>query len=164
MDTSITKVSGDSYLDSSEAFDMLYESQGRKLEGKELTKLREVLSGHPSLWQAVGKLGEQLRHNALAVFEDNSLVQESVRCGMEQMRKDLRCEHQSPVELLAIEQVITCWLQCQLTGLRMESATKGSHGFREGMYWEQRYTQSMNRLNRSMEVLVRLTSLAKQVR
>jgi len=160
MDTNITKASGDSYLDSSEAFDMLYESQGRKLEGKELTKLRQVLSEHPSLWQAVGKLGEQLRHNALAVFDDNSLVQESVRCGMEQMRKDLRCDHQSPVELLAIEQVITCWLQCQIVGMRMEAHSKGSHSIKEGMYWEQRYTLSMNRLNRSMEMLARLRVLS----
>jgi hypothetical protein len=164
MDTSITKASGDNKIERDEAYDILYAAQGRKLEGDELKQLQKVLSDVPGIWKAVGKLGDQLRSNALGVFDDNTLVQESVKIGMEQMRKDLRTQYKSPVELLAIEQVITCWLQCQLTGLRMESATKGSHGFREGMYWEQRYTQSMNRLNRSMEVLVRLTSLAKQVR
>jgi hypothetical protein len=161
MDTSITKANGDSKIERDEAYEILNVSQGKKLKGDELKELRKVLSDFPDIWKAVGKLGEQLRENSLGVFEDNTLVQESVKIGMEQMRKDLRGQHKSPVELLAIEQVITCWLQCQITGLRMETATKGSHEIRIGMYWEQRYTQSMNRLNRSMELLARLTLLTR---
>lgn len=156
MDTSITRDSGDKKLERDEAYEILFAAQGKKLHGDELKQLQQVLSDFPGIWQAVGKLGEQLRENALVIFEDNTLVQESVKIGMKQMRKDLSGQHKSPVELLAIEQVITCWLQCQITGLRMETATKGSHEIRIGMYWEQRYTQSMNRLNRSMELLARL--------
>jgi hypothetical protein len=44
--------------------------------------------------------------------------------------------------------------------MRMETHSKGSHSIKEGMYWEQRYTLSMNRLNRSMEMLARLRVLS----
>ena len=162
MDINITKDSGARELVRSEALEVVLRSQGRKLEGNELDNLREVLKNYPDLWTAVGQLGEQVRCSALSVFKDDSLLQESVKFGMEQMRKELRCEHKSPVELLAIEQVITCWLQCQIVGIRMESSTRGNHSMKEGNYWDQRYTQAMNRLNRAMELLSRLNVVQRK--
>lgn len=132
---------------------------GKPLKGKKLNQLRESLRAIPSLWRVAGDLSRDVRLEALRSIAQDSAKYESVLAGLEEMRKGLEGEGCNEVERMAVEQVLTCWLQVCLTGLQMENCLSREHGLKEGAYWERRYHFAHLRLTRALGLLAQMRRL-----
>ena len=161
MASEITKGNGDGEeLDINDAMAIIVKAHGRKLEGQELASIRELLAKDKDVWKATGDLGQQIRSRAVSYLgESNTLAQESVAAGVDKMRKNLAEKDANQLERLAIEQILTCWVHCDVVGMKLQSNTQGKHSMSEGMYWEKRYHLAQARLSRSMELLGKLRRL-----
>jgi hypothetical protein len=81
-----------------------------------LAKLRQSLDENPVIWQRLGDMG-LVAENALIdlIAGDNQLVRESVQRKIHELKKDLMPGNPTALEELAVQRVITCWLDNEYT-------------------------------------------------
>ena len=156
MDINNTKDSGDSQIANVNTKHLLELYSRGELNEQQRKSLLEVIQTGPGIWKTLGDLGAQLRFQAIDQFGNDEIVRASVMRGMNEMRTNLKMGALTASELLVVEQILTCTLQCQIIGMKLEANTRGSHSMTQGAYWDKRYTHAMNRLNRSIELLAKL--------
>lgn len=125
----------------------------------ELTELGRILRDKPDAWRVLGDLCEQVVAHAVEYLRDNTAGYQSVVVGLERRREELGFALASGVERLLIEQILTCWVQCSVAGLRLENVSAGQRSIEEGLYLERRYDSAQARLIRSIESLARIRKL-----
>ena len=76
--------------------------------------LRKVLDACPEIWQRVGNLAEHAELSLIRLIaKEEWLLTESIRRKAEHMRKELAGPNPTPLDAMAIERVVACWLQLQ---------------------------------------------------
>jgi hypothetical protein len=98
-----------------------------------LTRLRQTLDENPGIWQRIGDLG-LVAENALIELASggNQLVRESVQRKVQELKQDLLPINPTPLEKLAVQRVVTCWLDCEYTTTKFpepKGATLGQQRF-----------------------------------
>jgi hypothetical protein len=117
-----------------------------------LPQLRELLDGRPELWRRFGDLAGHVKESLLALAGGKSLLaQESLRCQMLALWRELAGPSPSPVERLLADRVVVCWAQCHLADLdalqkERAGAPQGSHAERRQSAAQTRYLAALKQL------------------
>lgn len=82
-----------------------------------LESIRQELDGNPALWQAVGDLAALSEALLISVVANgNALVAESMEREIERLKSELaEGTTTTPLERLAIQRIVACWLHTQYT-------------------------------------------------
>lgn len=87
---------------------------GRAKEGdvSVLPRLRELLENHPTLWRHYGNLAAQSEAAWASLVSGQDLhLRECLLRQAEALRQEIGGMSPSPVERLAVERVVACWMQ-----------------------------------------------------
>jgi hypothetical protein len=110
-------------------------------EAAALKDLRRLVDNSPEIWQTLGDLAGQTESATIALVADgNSLVSESIRRQLEELRTQLGGgTTDNALERLAVERIVQSWLQLQLAERHLLQATPGTPSAR---FWLQRQAQA----------------------
>lgn len=134
----------------------------KKPSQKDLEKLRQFLETTPGLWRVFSDLADLA---AGAVMKEVSLprsMQEALKVGLEEMRRDLGYDQSPMLERFLTEQVVLCWMRLNIVEMKHGQATSGQHSFREGESWDKRLSAAQRRYMRACETLARVRKLVRQ--
>jgi hypothetical protein len=123
-----------------------------------IKRLRTVLDSNPDIWRAAGDLAgkaEQLMINLLA--GNSELARESIRRKLNDMRTELAGTAPGPLERLAVERVVMCWLQLQHLDIVMAVPALE---LKAGSHYGRLQDQASRRLNAAIKALTTLRQLA----
>ena len=145
--------------------DRLFEKLSNKsLKRKEVSQVQQILRADRDQWRLVGDLAREARIAAVEGSGGHATVQGlSVQEGVEQMRQKLTNPNSNDLEKLMIDQILTCWVQCGATAMKLESIDYQLCMNVEGRFWESRHHNAHARLVRSVEALARLRGLGLQI-
>ena len=118
--------------------------------------VQEMFRLDPDLWRELGDTTVWARNRAMRLVKGGTVQHECVKQGIEQMRKTLLEDGRSGLEVIAIEQLLTNYVQVGTTGYRLEDLEPGMSKTEEGKFWETRHHHAQDRLIKSMAVLARL--------
>jgi hypothetical protein len=77
-----------------------------------LPRLREILDGHPEIWQHVGDLTALTERVWITVLAaDHPLAVESMKRTVAQMKAELVGDHPTRLERMLVDQVVACWME-----------------------------------------------------
>jgi hypothetical protein len=124
-----------------------------------LAALRTYFKQHPQSWQIVGDLGSITRVMMLDQLVALPSLQLEVQARLHGLRRDLQREGDSMVEQLAIEAILTAWLDYQLTALRFSKNEQSGMSFKQAEHWQKRLTRTQGRYLRALETLARIRKL-----
>jgi len=109
-----------------------------------LGRLRQILDSNPTVWRAVGDLGEIAKTMLIAAISGNdNLLIESLRRQVAEMEQALLDPNASPVEKLAAERVVIAWLQMRQSDIR--SARPEGHSVGWAGFWIRAQAQAARR-------------------
>jgi hypothetical protein len=121
-------------------------------DGKALARLRDVLDANPDLWQRFGNLPDHAERTLVrTIAGGDQLLAESVRRSAQNLRRELGAETASPLDRLAIERVVACWLQMQHADV---ATVKPTGTFHEGLYFIRRQDSAHRRFDAAMKMLL----------
>jgi hypothetical protein len=128
-----------------------------------IAELGDVLEAYPYAWKVTGDLGAKARTMLMAglLRVCTPTVKESIKAGLEQQAKDLRLPSDGPLELMLIDQVITCWLDDSLARAGYAMIASESHSQALGDHWQRRLTITQQRYLRALETLARVRRLMR---
>ncbi|QMU31369.1 hypothetical protein [Adhaeribacter radiodurans] len=84
---------------------------------------------------------------------------EVLRVKSEQLREELGYSAANPLEKLAIEQIVLCWLYCYEIEVQHATYLSKSHNKDSGIYWEKRLAYASRRYERALEMLSRMRKM-----
>ena len=90
-------------------------------------------------------------------------VKESMKAGVEAVKRDLGYDQAPMLVRLLVEQVAVCWLQMYQTQLSYTAVMGDSYTLEHAAFLERRLTVTQERYLRSMETLARVRRLMKPV-
>jgi hypothetical protein len=137
-------------------------SYKHSLNDEELAEVQRLLGAEPSLWKEFGDINEWIREKALQGIDDCTVKYLSVKKGLEVQRENLLSEGSSPLEVIAIEQIITCQLQLALSGIELENIKPCKELAAMSNHWIRVNSQANTRLFRAINTLLRLRRLNLQ--
>ena len=115
-----------------------------------------MLRLNPELWRELGDATTWTRNQAMSEIKLGTAQHECVKEGVERMRQSLLADGSSGLEVIAIEQILTNYIQTGTTGYRLESLDPGELTAEQARFWESRHHHAQTRLLMSMAVLARL--------
>jgi len=122
-----------------------------------LALLRELLDGHPEIWQRVGDMA---RHAELLLIQliagEDKLMGESLQRKLAELKAQLGGSNPSPFEKLAIERVVATWLQLQHIDALVAKAIPGS---KPANYLLKRQGQTDRAYNTALKALATIRRL-----
>ena len=125
------------------------------LDDEQLATVRQLLNVEPSLWREFGDINNWTRERALRT-DERTLQHECVRKGLEELRSKLLSDGSSPLEVIAIEQIITCHIQLARSGAELEDINPCNELAHMSNHWSKVHNQAQTRLFRAINTLQRL--------
>jgi hypothetical protein len=107
-----------------------------------LDALRTFLVQHPQSWQIVGDLGSITRMMMLDQLQALPSLQLEVQARLHGLRRELQREGNGAVEQLAIDAILTAWLDYQLTVMRYSKNEQSAMTFKQAEHWQKRLTRT----------------------
>ena len=120
------------------------------------TEVKDLLRLNPDLWRYLGDATEWTRNCAISEIPPGSVQHECIKVGLNEMREKLRTDDDTELEIIAIEQILTNYIQAGTTGYRLESLNSDQIQTETGKFWERRHNLAQSRLLRSMNALAHL--------
>jgi hypothetical protein len=96
--------------------------------------LRTFLKQHPDAWRIAGDLGHLTRIAMLKQFQAPPSLPTSVEGTLYWLRRKLQREGDGALEQLAIDAILTAWLDHQLTVLRFSKNEQSGMSFKQPAY------------------------------
>ena len=127
----------------------------------DLVALRGALDANPGFWVSIANLSTVVENNLICNAGYAVPMQEALKAGMRDLRKDLGAKDASQLELMLIREVALSWLDYHTVQLTYQGVTKGSHSTSAGLYWDKRVDAAQRRYTRAMESLARVRRLLK---
>ena len=85
-------------------------------DAQALADLRQTLDEHPEIWRAVGDLAVHARSSMIRlVANGDQLLAESLLRKADEMEQELGGLNPSPLERLAVQRIVACWLELEFT-------------------------------------------------
>ncbi len=126
-----------------------------------LQRLRELLDGSPDVWQRLADLSVHALTATIGVIAGgNTLVAESLRRKVQDMRQELQHGDDGLLHRLAVDRLIACWLAVQLANRRCLEAAPTTPSAR---YWSKRQEQSSRMYDTAVKSLTTLKRLRVDV-
>jgi hypothetical protein len=133
-------------------------SQAQAGDATVLPRIREILDGHPEIWEQVGNLSGLVEHSWTAVLAaGNPLSIESIQRTTAEMRAELAGEHPTCLERLLVDQVIACWMQLKYMETISADAPPGS--LEQGKFRLKRLESAQNRYLNAIKTLTTVRAL-----
>lgn len=86
-------------------------------------ELKALLDAHPEIWRGMGDLAAHAQKNFIRLIaEDEFLLTEAINRKAAEMRRELAGAFPTPLELMAVERVVGCWLQLQYVSSKCAQA------------------------------------------
>jgi len=133
------------------------------LDPEQKAQLKTLLEQNQGLWRAVGDAGTWSRSSALTNIPKDTVISECLDHGLKSMRKELLIEGDSTLEVVLVEQIITCWLNSSYVSHQLEVAEKAEN-YANIVRFERRYNQEQNRMIRLINQLSRIRKELWEVR
>ena len=138
--------------------------RSKSLNRYQVVRVQHILRAKPDQWRLVGDLAKEARIAAVEGNYGHTTIQGlSVLQGIEELRQKLTLPNSNELEKLLIEQIITCWVQCGATAVKLEEVDCILNMNVEGRFWENRHQNAHARLIRSIESLAKLRGLGLQI-
>ncbi|MCH7686755.1 MAG: hypothetical protein IH899_08755, partial [Planctomycetes bacterium] len=116
-----------------------------------LTQMRKVLDGHPMIWEQVGDLAAHARLTLIRMISgSDKLLFESLTRKALEMEAELLGQSPSLMERLAVERVVSCWMQMQHADTKSVAAAEN---LAQARYWSQRQDQAHRRYTAALKQL-----------
>ena len=129
-------------------------------DSEALKKLRSLLDNNPQKWQ---QLGDLARAAEKLLFErvagNDQLAVEALRRKADSLRQELSSHDNTPLEKLAIQRVIACWLQLQYLDATAASSPQWSAS--QATQWARRQESAERRYQVAMKSLGLARRMAK---
>src|ERR1700709_959279 len=93
----------------------LHHLGNQTLDDHQLLDLRTKLREDPNLWRERGNLAASTRMKVLAYIPERTVQHECVKSGIQHMRNSFLKDGATEQERIAVEQILTCWLQSEIT-------------------------------------------------
>jgi hypothetical protein len=141
-------------------------NQGDNPTPELVSKMRSMLAEHPDLWRYFGDLVELETSDLIRDgWRHNPGAQESVKIAIERMKTDMGYPEASPLERLAIDEIVIAWIRLYEVQGRHTSAMYDRNGTRHetAEFWDRRLMYSQRRYLRACESLARIRKLSKRV-
>ena len=122
-----------------------------------LKSLRQVLNAHPEIWRKAGDMGALVQRLMGAQIASTHFARESLRRKTQELRAQLLGTSPSPIERLAVERVVTTWMQ--IHQLDMQVAALGGDSSRWAVALAKRHDQASRRYDRALKSLATLRRL-----
>ncbi len=75
-------------------------------------RIRQLLEGHPEVWQHVGDLARLSEHAWIVVLTaENPVAVEALKRTITEMKAELAGEHPTRLERMLVDQVVGCWME-----------------------------------------------------
>ena len=127
-------------------------------DDKALSELRQLLDNNPEIWKSLGNLPRYARESMLvAIAGKDESVKESLRRSAEELLRGLTTESSSPIERLAADRVVSCWLECHFVDL-LNPLPQGST-VKQKRFQLQLKTSAQKRYDASLRSLATLKKL-----
>lgn len=124
-----------------------------------LFQLREILDHYPSFWQKVADLAGKVEESLIKLISTkSSLLQESLRLKVREMKGNLQGDSPSPLETGVIERIVACWLQVQFAEVASVEHAEDD----KAAYWQKRLDQAQRRYMSAVNTLVTIRKLARE--
>ncbi len=123
-----------------------------------LAEMRALLDDNPEIWRHMGDLSRYAQESILSqIAGPDQLIKESLRRTAKELMGELTTESCSPIERLAAERIVGCWMECHYVDMLHplpQGATLTQQKFHLNLKTsaQKRYEQSM----RSLVVLKKL--------
>ncbi len=127
-----------------------------QLNDNEISEVRNLLAVDPRLWREYGDITEWTRDHALASLDTHTVEYECIRKGLDELRTNLLREGNSPLEVVAIDQVITNHLQVARSGAELEQIHPSKELAAVSNHWIRVHNHAQTRLFRAINTLNRL--------
>jgi hypothetical protein len=142
VDTNQAKLDDSPTLPSRAEFDALL-ARAEEGDSDSLRRLRMLLKTHPSIWEAVTDFPKQAEESLIKLIAgDSPFLAESLRCRLDEMRKDLRFIGDGPIERLLVERVVLSWLDLNFTQI---SVIESRERRTDSRAWGQRVDRAQRR-------------------
>ena len=133
-------------------------------DAADVAALKRELEAHPFLWRFAGDL---TRRAADKIVDDQlatPYVKESIRRGMEEMRRELGYGKATLLERALIDRVVMCSVNLDLLQMLVTEEHMRSHSVDGGLYWDRRLTTAHRRFERACESLAKVSRLVSVTR
>src|SRR5882757_3375550 len=118
-------------------------------------RIRDILRTDPTQVQVLGDTAKLVRDEAVAALPPKALETLCFDFGIDQIRRDLLNDKGCELEALAVDQVISQYIQIGTATHHAKSCIGDESRNDEREYWERRSSLAQTRLIRSMEILTR---------
>lgn len=126
----------------------------------DLAIIKKYFEEMPDFWQYGGDMAKQaLIRLYKEAAPNNLLVSESIKKGLEVLRKDLGHDNAPKLEKMLIEEICYCWLAHSIIQNRYAGIVLDSITLAQGDFWERRINQSQKRYLRALDTLARVRKL-----
>ena len=146
-------------IQSNSATAQLEELKGLVLDEEEQEVVKGLLKSDPKLWRAYGNMHDLIRGPALDYLEDNSVEKLCVIEGLKQMKLSLLAEGSSPLEIIAIDQIINNHVQVIRSGYELERFEPDEENQAASKHWLRVHNAAQARLIKAVTWLTRLRKL-----
>jgi len=124
-----------------------------------LPAIRKLLENPANIDYFGGNLAKRAQWAFLRAMAGEDLaVQEAISAKLTALRKELQGENPTPVEVLLVERIVTCWLQVQDADLRAGSAKDTT--FKQADYNQRRMDAANRRYLAALKALALVRKLA----
>jgi len=149
--------------DSIARFHKLYKQVDRKKPSeRDIQAFRKELEQVPDLWRGLGDMCRQAEYRLIEATNLPRSSQESLRVGMETMRRDLGHAAAVPLERMLIDQIALCWLRLSLVeAYQANHTSSGTIEISQADYWNRALTSAQHRYLRAIEALARVRRLLR---
>ena len=134
----------------------LQELDGKVLTNAEMVVVEKLLKEDPDLWRYRGNLHNLIRHRVLDNVKTNSVEQLCISEGIRQMRISLLAEGSTPLEVIAIDQIINNHIQVIRSGRELERFEPTEDNQASSKHWVRVHNAAQARLIRAVNWLTKL--------
>ena len=133
--------------------------KAKKGDKTAMGELRPLLASSPGLLDDYGKLAENTQRSLIRNMSgDNLLFQEGVLQRLSSLRMELSGMVPSPLEVLLVERILTCWLEVQYYDALYAQNMKDLN-LRQGDYYQRRQDRAHMRFLSAVKSLAMIRRL-----
>ena len=133
--------------------------EGMILNDEDQEFIKDLFKADPKLWRVHGDLNNLIRQPALECLAGDSVERYSVMEGLRQMKLSLMSEGSTPLELIAIDQIINNHLQVLSSGRQLEMFEPDEENAAASKHWLRVHNAAQARLIKAVNWLTRLRKL-----
>jgi hypothetical protein len=125
----------------------------------DIEAIRAELKARPDIWRVAGDLAKRATNRIIEKSNFSTLIEESVKQGIELLKFELGYNTASSLERLLIDQVLLCWLKVYLLELICAGEVSKPNSYTANAQLDRIISSAQHRYLRACETLARIRKL-----